>query len=152
HAQRNQPTTEEFMLLADGTDLNPTMLIRYQKYLERTRKGHHAVWAAWHALADLPEKEFAAKAPAVCAQLLKPNPARPANPLVAGAFPARPPKTLAEAAQRYGDLLNAVEALGQQRLREAAAAKRPAPAALSDPALEELRQAFHGPDAPANVA
>src|SRR4029077_8996976 len=27
----------------------------------------------------------------------------------------------------------------------------PAPTALAEPALEELRQAFHGPDAPANV-
>ena len=28
HAQRDQPTTEEFMLLADGADLNPTMIVR----------------------------------------------------------------------------------------------------------------------------
>ena len=34
----DQPTTEDFMLLADGTDLNPTMLIRWQVYLARTRK------------------------------------------------------------------------------------------------------------------
>jgi hypothetical protein len=153
HAQRDQPTTEEFMLIADGTDLNPTMIVRYQKYLERTRKGRSPVWAVWHALADLPEKDFAAKTPAVCAQLLeKPDPARPVNALVAGAFAGRPPKTRAEAAQRYGDLLSATEGLWQQRLREAVGAKRPAPTALEEPALEELRQAFHGPDAPANVA
>ncbi|HZT82145.1 MAG TPA: DUF1549 domain-containing protein, partial [Gemmataceae bacterium] len=152
HAQRDQPTTEEFMLLADGADLNPTMIVRYQKYLERTRKGRHPVWAVWHALADLPEKDFAAKAPEVCARVLKGDPARPVNPLVAGGFAGRPPKTLAEAAQRYADLLNAAEGLWQQQLREAASAKRPAPTALSEPALEELRQAFHGPDAPANVA
>ena len=29
----DQPSTEDFMLLADGTDLNPTMLIRWQVYL-----------------------------------------------------------------------------------------------------------------------
>jgi hypothetical protein len=124
------------------------MIVRYQKYLERTRKGRHPAWVAWHALADLPEKDFAARAPAVCADLLT----KPGNPLVAGAFAARPPKTLAEAAQRYGDLLNGAEALWQERLREAAREKRPVPTALADAALEELRQAFHAPDAPANVA
>jgi hypothetical protein len=149
HAQRDQPTTEEFMLIADGTDLNPTMIVRYQRYLERTRKGRNAVWALWHALADLPEKEFAAKAAAVCAQVAK---ADGVNPLVAGAFAERPPKTLAEAAQRYADLLNAAEGLWQRQLQEAASAKRQAPVKLSEPALEDLRQVFHGPDAPANVA
>jgi hypothetical protein len=121
HAQRDQPTTEEFMLLADGGDLNPTMIVRYQKYLERARKGRHPVWAAWHALADLPDKDFAAQAPAVCAQLTKPDSSHPVNPLVAAAFAAKPPKTLNEAAQRYGELLNAAEALWQERVRDAAA-------------------------------
>jgi hypothetical protein len=149
HAQRDQPTTEEFMLIADGADLNPTMIVRYQKYLERTRKGRSPVLAVWQALAELPEKEFATKAPAVCAQFAK---ADAVNPLVAGAFADRPPKTLAEAAQRYANLLNAAEGLWQHQLQDAASAKRQAPVKLSEPALEELRQVFHGPDAPANVA
>src|SRR5262249_25126563 len=37
HATRDQPTTEDFMLLADGGDLNPTILLRWRLYLERTR-------------------------------------------------------------------------------------------------------------------
>ena len=134
HARRGQPSAEEFMLIADGADLNPTMLVRYQKYLERTEKRHHPVWAVWHALAGLAEKDFAAKAPAACREAL----ARPVNPLVAGAFLAHPPKTLADAARTYGELLNAVDRLG--------------PGGPPDAAREELRQVFHGPDAPANVA
>jgi len=152
YAQRDQPTTEEFMLIADGADLNPTMIVRYQKYLERTRKGQYPAWAAWHALADLPEKDFASGAVSLCGQLAKPDAARPVNPLVARAFADKPPKTLAETAQRYGELLNNAEKLWQEALKEAASAKRQAPAGLSEPAQEELRQAFHGPDAPANVA
>ena len=31
----DQPSTEEFMLLADGNDLNPTMLMRWQLSLAR---------------------------------------------------------------------------------------------------------------------
>ena len=41
----DQPTTEDFMLLADGNDLNPAMLVRWQAYLSRTRKGHDPVFA-----------------------------------------------------------------------------------------------------------
>ena len=33
---KDKPPTEDFMLLADPDDLNPTMIIRYQVYLERT--------------------------------------------------------------------------------------------------------------------
>ena len=51
----DQPSTEDFMLLADGTDLNPTMLVRWQVYLARMRKTHDPVFAPWHALAALPE-------------------------------------------------------------------------------------------------
>src|SRR5205085_1764959 len=82
HAMRKQPTTEEFMLIADGNDLNPKMLLRWRVYLERTRKKHHPVLAPWHAFAALPAKDFAAQAKAVAAQFVgKPDPARPINPL-----------------------------------------------------------------------
>ncbi len=134
NARRGQPNADDFMLLADTADVNPTMTVRYQNYLERTRKKPHPVWAVWHALADLPEKDFAAKAPAVAADRVA---TVPINPLVAGAFLAHPPKTLADAARTYGGLLNAVEGL--------ASAKPQA-------AWEELREVFHSADAPANVA
>ncbi|MHC5544736.1 DUF1549 domain-containing protein, partial [Singulisphaera rosea] len=62
NARRDQPNTEEFMLLADGGDLNPAMLHRWEVYLERTRKPHHRVFAPWHALAELPEADFEARA------------------------------------------------------------------------------------------
>ena len=60
-------------------------------------------------------------------------------------FADQPPQTLAEVAQRYGELLNDVE----QALAGAAGERRPHGAA--DPAQEELRQVFHGPDSPPNV-
>ena len=65
----DQPTTEDFMLLADGTDLNPTMLIRWQVYLARTRKTQDHVFAPWHALASLPEEDFARGAARLIAKL-----------------------------------------------------------------------------------
>jgi hypothetical protein len=152
HALRDQPNTEDFMLLADGGDLNPRMLQRWQAYLQRTRRKHDPVWAPWHAFAALPEKDFAARASELCAQFGHPDPARPINPLVARAFADQPPHALKEAAERYGELLNAADRLWQEAVRRAEQAKAPAPGALAHPAEEELRQVFHGPDGPPNVA
>jgi hypothetical protein len=107
NAQRGKPTTEEFMLLADGNDLNPTMIVRWQWYLERTRKARNPVWTLWHELADLPEKDFAARAREILARPA--SPARPIHSRIADGFAAKPPATLAEAAKRYADLLQQAE-------------------------------------------
>src|SRR5262249_45361845 len=67
-AALDQPNTEDFMLLADGGDLNPKMLVRWRLLLQRTRRSHHPVFAAWHALAALPAEAFAAKAAGLCSR------------------------------------------------------------------------------------
>jgi hypothetical protein len=151
HALHNQPTTEDFMLLADGGDLNPRMIIRWQTYLQRSRRGFDPVFAPWHAFASLPVKDFAARARELSTQFASPrDPQHRVNPLVAQTFAAAPPKSLAEAARRYGDLLNAADQQWQALLKQAAA-KKPIPTGLSDPAQEQLRQVFYGPDSPPNV-
>jgi hypothetical protein len=59
---------------------------------------------------------------------------------------------LAEAAKRYGELLNAVDRRWQETVQQAVAARKAVPAALPEAAAEELRQVFYGPDGPPNVA
>ncbi len=144
NAMRNRPNAGEYMLLADGGDLNPSMITRWKDYLDRTRKRHHPVFAPWHALAGLPEKEFAVKAPAVLEQLLNAGPAKPINPLVAKALKELPLRTLKEVAERYSGLLNQVDKTWQDL-----ASRYPATPSAAE---EELRQVFHGPDAAPNVA
>jgi hypothetical protein len=147
HAAREQPATQDFMLIADGGDLNPAMLKRWQAFLARTRKTHHPVFAPWHQLAELPEKDFAARARQVCA-----GPGSPSiNPIIARALADRPPASLAELAQRYGEVLRAADRQWQEALQSAARPGKPLPTALPDPAQEELRQVFYGPEAPPNV-
>jgi mono/diheme cytochrome c family protein len=151
HAARGQPDTEDFMLLADGADLNPRMLKRWQNYLERTRRRHDPVFGPWHALAALPEAGFAAGAAAIARTLAEaPDPARPVNPLIARALAESPPKTLAEAARLYGILLNRAEAIGQDWDRRAAL-NGAGPSPLPFPEYDQLRRVFHGPDAPPEV-
>jgi hypothetical protein len=153
----NQPTTEDFMLIADGSDLNPTMLVRWQVYLERTRKGRDPVLAPWHALAALPEREFAVGAARMVSRLtsvsgsqIKTETGQTINPLIARSLAAQPPQSLVEAAQIYGKLLNAVEQMWQERVDRAVLDGR-TPEPFPEPALESLRQVFHGPDSPPNV-
>jgi hypothetical protein len=141
----DQPSTEDFMLLADGTDLNPTMLIRWQVYLARMRKTQDKVFAPWYALAELPERDFARGAERLIAKQTISG-----NPLVMQALAVRPPRSLAEVAETYGQLLYRVDQIWQDRVRRAALDGR-TPEPLPDSALEALRQVFYGPDSPPNV-
>jgi hypothetical protein len=152
HALRNQPTTAEFMLLADGNDLNPTMLRRWQVFLKARQKRHDPVFSLWHACATLPEKEFAAQAKTLCAQIAGPRPAiHPVNPLIAKAFIEKPPKNLADVARRYSAVLNEVDQRWQAILAENRKSKIENQKSNLDPAEEEVRQAFYAADSPPNV-
>jgi hypothetical protein len=151
HSLNEQPNTEDFMLIADGNDLNPRMLIRWQAYLQRTRKTHHPVMAPWHALCALPSEDFASRMPSLLAEWSKADVGRPLNPLVVKALTHKPLRSLAEAAQRYNELLNDIEKRWQRMLLHAVFDGRPI-VPLADPAQEELRQVFHGPDSAPNLA
>ena len=86
HKRRGKPRADEFMLLADPNDINPTMVTRWQSSLDR-RKADPA-WTTWHAYADG----------------MKEVP-KGALPLVAQAF-AVPASSMKEVAQRYAKLLD----------------------------------------------
>jgi hypothetical protein len=149
HALRDQPSTADFMLIADGADLNPTMIVRWKAYLDRSAKGHHPVFAPWNTLAAAQPADFARTAAELARRLAgKPAPKRPINPLVADAFAGKPCKDMADASRRYGAVFNRVDRLWQQTVttRGASAVRQ-----LPDRAEEELRQVFYGPDAPPNV-
>jgi mono/diheme cytochrome c family protein len=152
HAMRGQPATDEFMLIADGSDLNPAMLTRWRAFLARTRKTADPIFTPWHLFAELPEMDFASRAKEVCARLASGQAGGSrVNPLVAAAFADKPPANMNEVARRYGELLNATEKLWQAALERAAQNGQAPPTALSEPAREELRRIFHGPGAPPDV-
>ncbi len=160
-AQMEKPPTDDFMLLADTTDINPTMTLRWQVALEAARQKPHPVWHAWTEFAALSVDQFPAKAIEVNRRLgtlarpLRDDPDASSstnrtaksgdptrlNPLVIATVCEPPPKSLAEVATRYGELLKRIDAKWQQ--------SKPAP--LSDPHEEEIRRVLHGPDAPPDV-
>jgi hypothetical protein len=75
---------------------------------------------------------------------------QPINPVLARALAGRPPRSLAEAASLYASLLEDVERIWQDAERRAALDGR-TPGPLPVPALESLRQVFHGLDSPPNI-
>jgi hypothetical protein len=150
HARRGQPKADDFMLLSDPNDINPHMLGRWQAYLERTARSHHTVFAPWHAFSALPEKRFVQRSKDVMPGLLA-DETRPINTLVAKALSSKPPASMSDVAQRYARLLNVVDRNWSLALALAVRLNKPAPNRLSDPYAEELRQVFHGPDAPPNI-
>jgi hypothetical protein len=142
HARRGQPKADDFMLIADGNDLNPTMLSRWQSYLERTARAPHRIWSVWHAFCAVPEKDFPAQASTLATRLKKD---RQVHPLVAKLL-APAPSSLAELAVGYGKLLNEIDKLWEEEKKKHAGATR-----LADSDREELRQVLHGADSPANI-
>jgi hypothetical protein len=136
HEARNQPPADDFMLLADPGDLNPSMITRWRQYLADTRKRKDPVWLHWHAVADIPESRLADDA----AKALKDV---AGNRLVREAF-AVVPKSMKEVAARYGKVLAEIDK--QWTEASAKGAKE-----LGDPDAETIRKVLYGPDSPADA-
>jgi hypothetical protein len=63
--QRGKPAQDEFMLIADPKDPNPTLLKRWRAWLDAPVRKTSPVWRLWLAVEALPEKDFARQLAAV---------------------------------------------------------------------------------------
>jgi len=136
---------EGFDQILAKTDLLPNFVRRWQAYLDEAKKRSDPLFAVWHAYAELPSKEFAAKSAEVTKSLAQ-RPEGEVNPLVAEKFTA-PPASMAEVAARYGELFAEIERQWQESLKTAASP----PDSLADPAAEALRQVLYSPHGPCVV-
>jgi len=137
HANGGKPGQEDFMLIADGTDLNPKMIVRWQAFLTRMARSKNPVMAAWHRYANLPEADFAQRAATV--------PLGDVHVGVRRAFTA-PPRAMSEVAHRYARLLNEAHDRSNVAVLAGAVAD-----AGGDPDESELRTIVRDPDYPPNV-
>ena len=113
HAKRNQPSTENFMLLADKGAINPYVIHRWEMYLKTARRELNPVWTVWHRFSELTDDEFAARAPEVHRELFGARAiAPPINARVRAAFANRPPKTMKEIVDGYGAHATLLHLLG----------------------------------------
>src|SRR5262249_54068339 len=117
-----------------------------------TRRKHHRVFAGWHAFAELPEKEFADKAPGVAAAITAGNePNQPANPIIAKALRANPPASPREMAHRYTYILKVPDKSWAEAVEQTCGAQSKPARPLDALGEEELRQAVYGPGGPLHV-
>lgn len=147
YAQRDQPPTENFMLIADPGDINPVVIARWRTLLERSG-ATNPVWGPWNVFSQLNEAEFAALAPPAQASLLKTG---SLNARVREAFSKMPPVSMKEVADRYAALLGTVDQQWRETLSNAVANARGTVQRLPDPDDEALRGALYGPEAPPDV-
>ncbi len=134
YAQRNQPATESFMLLADKGDVNPAVISRWRAFIDR-EGATNSIWAPWHSYAALDETNFASLATVVHGQLVE---NAGLNPIVRDVV-VNPgaPKSMQEVAGRYGQMFTNSELSFV--------------AATATKADKELREVLHGADAPPNI-
>ncbi|MEW6155956.1 MAG: PSD1 and planctomycete cytochrome C domain-containing protein [Verrucomicrobiota bacterium] len=144
--------TEEHYEIRGPDDLNPTVVRQWEAFLLQTRAGYHAVFAPWHELAKIPDREFPTHAPRALEQLQgnRESTSR-VNPLVLRALTEKPLASMRQAAERYGELLARIHAEWQAQVQAAKTNQTSAPAELPDPDAEELRQVLYGPGSPVNI-
>ena len=118
-------------------ELSGFVLGRWRGFLSSRREKHDPIFAPWLAYAAIPPNDFAAKAKEVTDTVIEKAPAgKPVHALVAEKFAGKSPASIAEVAQRYGELLAAFNK------------KDPLP----DPQQEALRQVLYGEQTPTNIA
>ena len=137
HAKRNQPSTENFMLLTDKGAINPYVIHRWENFLKDARRDNDPVWTVWHRFAVLADDEFAAKAAEVHEDLFA---AAEMNERVRAKFENTPPKSMKDVVDGYGALFMEVDAEWQKLKDENAC--------LADADAESLRQVLYGVNSP----
>jgi hypothetical protein len=96
----------EITKFADDAKLNKYFLRRWKVYLEQTAVKKDLIFAVWHEVASITEKDFATKAPEAIARFAL-NGAKPVHAELLKVLTATPPKTLADVAAAYGKILEA---------------------------------------------
>jgi len=140
HAKRNQPSTENFMLLTDKGAINPYVIHRWEMFLNTALRERDPAWAVWHRFAALADDEFAARAPAVHQELFSAPDASPMNNRVRSAFAAAPPKSMKDVIDGYGKLFKSVDAEWKKQSNKNER--------LTDDDAEVLRLVLYGPNSP----
>lgn len=102
---RGKPPQDEFMLVADPDDLNPTLLKRWRAWLDAPARRDDPAWRLWIRVEAIEPGRFAADLAALVA-----GPDGLAAPeTVRRALRSRPTPTIAEAASAYASAFAAAE-------------------------------------------
>jgi Protein of unknown function (DUF1553)/Protein of unknown function (DUF1549)/Planctomycete cytochrome C len=134
--------------------LNTQLAAVWDNNLKNWERRHHPVFAPWFAFAQLPEKDFAARARELSAKFYtNKEKGRPINPLIARMFSSGP-TSLSQVAARYASVFSDVEQRWQEVMNSYEAKKKsatiapPEPKGLLDKDQEEVRQLMYANGSP----
>ncbi|MFO1000374.1 MAG: PSD1 and planctomycete cytochrome C domain-containing protein [Planctomycetaceae bacterium] len=138
------------MFLIDASkDLNPAVIQRWARLLEKSRRRHDPVLRPWHKLAQLAETESANAFTRASAELIakwySDSDGQRINRAILDALKSAPLNNLKDVSERYSEVFANVDILWNT-------AKSTGSTALSDTDLEEVRQLLYGADSPAVVS
>ncbi|MDP7051494.1 MAG: DUF1549 and DUF1553 domain-containing protein, partial [Verrucomicrobiota bacterium] len=141
HVKRNQPSTENFMLLTDKGSINPYVIHRWENFLKDAARDNDPVWTVWHRFAPLADDEFAAKAPSIHKELFGMRASIASiNGRVYEKFKDAHPKSMKEIIDGYGELFKAVDVEWQKQKTKRTC--------LVDADAEVLRLVLYGKNSP----
>jgi hypothetical protein len=141
---RKAPKTEDFMLIADGGDLNPSMIVRFQAFLEQSRKQNLNILNAWNRLADASVKDFNTVLASVNAD--------ETNGLLKRKLAENPPRNLDDLARIYTSAFAQAYGTWRDYVLRFESSGKPVPSAHPDQDIESLRLVMDGPQSPTRVA
>ena len=141
---RKAPKTEDFMLIADGGDLNPSMIVRFQAFLEQSRKQNSNILKSWNRLADATEKDFQSVLKAVTAE--------ETNGLLKRKLEENPPRNLEDLTRIYTSAFAQAYGTWREYVLRFESSGKPVPSTYPDQDIESLRLVMDGPQSPTRVA
>ena len=138
------------MFLIDASkDLNPAVIQRWARLLEKSRRHHDPVLTPWHKLAQLTETEskeaFAPASAEMIAKWYADGNGQRVNRAILDALKSAPINNLNDVSKCYSEVFANVNALWN-------IAKSTGATALTDSDLEEIRQLLYGAESPAVVS
>jgi hypothetical protein len=152
YSRRNQPQTDNFMLLVPAGDLVPAVILRWEKYLDRFRDRHHRVWIPWLAFEALESTRFTEQAVDVLDRLQTSQGSKTSiNERLLARLKTKPLRSMQDVADAYADVLGAIDKDWQSQLAAAKKSGQVTPKSLSSATDEELRLVFYSKDVPANI-
>lgn len=104
HERRRHPSAEEFMLIADPDDINPSMITRYEAYLRDQVDESHPIWGPWIVWSNLDHWDSVEETERAI------EPRRETwSPTLVRYLTEPAPSSLAELATRYGVLMRWID-------------------------------------------
>lgn len=134
-----------FSQLSTKDDLLPAIVHRWELFLANLDEDGQRIFGLWNALATIPDAQFESQATSICQSLLQ-HPSQ-VHPMVAAAF-STPPRSIQEAAQKYGILFEQIEEQWTTHTKNTIESGATLPIAFASADEESLRQVLFGPDSP----